>query len=377
MLSEQRKQQLLIVRPTLIGPHQSKITMTFKLLALALLFVAIQVPNHLFAQSRKPATVAEISTYMAPDREQVLYAGAKSEGVVNWYTSLAGDSYKALSRVFEAKYPGLRVEALRNGGSELVTRMAEETKARRPNFDALETTYDFMMVSRANNLTRPYNSPVLATYSSEAKEKADAGLTFWTIFRESYMGFGYSKDQIAAAAAPKGFDGLLNPQLKGKFGITLNESSARMIGAMIKIKGESFVKKLKTQDIRIYTVSSAALVDLMASGELGASFHIYRNHAMVSAERGSPVAWVPMELVPTNSGCVALSAQPPHPYAATLFVDFLLGIEARKVLEKFQYGHPTNVVPFKRWHPGFGRTVEQFEKDSDKWEKLAKEITQR
>src|SRR5258706_8095570 len=203
MLSGQRKQQFLIARLTLLGPRQRKITMTIKILTLALLLTAIQFPNHLFAQPRKPATVAEISTYMAPDREQVLYAGAKSEGVVNWYTSLAGDSYTALSRAFEAKYLGLRVEALRNGGSELVTRMAEETKARRPNFDALETTYDFMMVSRANNLTRPYNSLALANYPTEAKEKAEAGLTFWTIFRESYMGFGYSKDQIAAAACPK------------------------------------------------------------------------------------------------------------------------------------------------------------------------------
>jgi iron(III) transport system substrate-binding protein len=307
----------------------------------------------------------------------MLYAGAKSEGVVNWYTSLAGDSYKALSRAFEAKYSGVRVEAFRAGGSDLVVRMSEETKARRPTMDALETTYDFMMVSKAYGLTRPYNSPLLATYPSEAKEKADAGLTFWTIFRESYMGFGFSKDQVPANTVPKGFDGLLHPQLKGKLGITLNESSARMIGAMIKIKGEAFVKKLKAQEIRVFTVSSAALVDLMASGELGASFHIYRNHAMVSAERGSPAGWVPMELVPTNSGCVALSAQPPHPYAAPLFVDFLLGAEARKVLEKFQYGHPTNAVPFKRWHPGFGRSVEQFEKDSEKWEKLAREITQR
>jgi len=150
-----------------------------------------------------------------------------------------------------------------------------------------------------------------------------------------------------------------------------------MIGTMIKIKGEAFVKKLKAQQIRIYTVSSAALVDLMASGELGASFHIYRNHAMVSAERGSPASWVPMELVPTNSGSMSLGAQPPHPHAATLFVDFMLGAEARKVLEKFQYGHPSNRLPFKRWYPGFGRTFEQFEKDSEKWEKLAKEITQR
>jgi iron(III) transport system substrate-binding protein len=329
------------------------------------------------AQTRKPMTTAEIATYTGPDREQLLYAGAKAEGVVTWYTSLAGDSYKALARAFETNYPGLRVEAFRSGGSELVARMSEEAKARRPTFDGLETTYDFMMVSRANNLTRPYNSPLLATYPSEAKEKADKGLAFWTIFRESYMGFGYNKNQIDPAAVPKGFDGLLHPQLKGKMAITLNESSARMIGAMIKIKGEAFVKKLKAQDIRVYTVSSAALVDLMASGELGASLHIYRNHAMVSAERGAPVGWTPMELVPTNSGCIALAAQPPHPHAAVLFNDFLLSPAARKILDKFQYGHPSNDLPFQRWHPGFGRSLEQFERDSEKWERLAKEISRR
>ena len=86
---------------------------------------------------------------------------------------------------------------------------------------------------------------------------------------------------------------------------------------------------------------------------------------------------MPMELVPTNSGCVALAALPPHPHGAALFVDFLLGAEARRVLEKFQYGHPSQEWPFKRWRPGFGRTLEQFEKDSVQWEKLVKEIVQK
>jgi iron(III) transport system substrate-binding protein len=352
--------------------------------AVFLISLLLSFPFEAWTQVRKPNSIAELAVYTGPDREQLLHAGAKSEGTVTWYTSLAGDSYKALARAFETRYPGVRVESYRSGGSELVVRMAEEAKARRPTFDALETTYDFMMVARAENLTRPYNSPVLASYPAEAKEKADKGLTSWTIFRESYMGFGYNKEQVPAGAVPKGFDGLLHPQLKGKMGITLNESSARMIGAMLTIKGEEFVKKLRAQEIRTYTVSSAALVDLMASGELGASFHIYRNHATVSADRGSSVGWVPMELVPTNSGCVGLAAQPPHPYGAALFVygaalfvDFLLGTEARKVLEKFQYSHPSQEWPFKRWHPGFGRTLEQFEKDSTKWEKLAKEIAQK
>jgi iron(III) transport system substrate-binding protein len=332
---------------------------------------------HAWAQARKPASITELATYTGADREALLYSGAKGEGSVTWYTSLAGDSYKAMARAFEAKYPGVRLDAYRAGGSDLLPRMMEEAKAHRPTFDALETTYDFMMVSRANNLIRPYNSPVLANYPAEAKEKGEKGLTFWTIFRESYLGFGYNKEQIAASAVPKNFDGLLHPQLKGKMAMTLNESSARMIGAMLKIKGEAFVKKLRAQEIRTYTASSAALVDLMASGELGASLHIYRNHAMVSAERGSAVAWLPMELVPTNSGSVAFAAQPPHPHAALLLVDFLLSADGHKVLEKFQYGHPSLELPFKRWYPGIGRSLEQYEKDITKWEKLVKEISQR
>src|SRR4249920_228858 len=112
-------------------------TAKMKRLVFYLFITAVFLPNQLFAQPRKPATVSEISTYMGADREQILYAGAKSEGVITWYTSLAGDSYKALSRAFETKYPGVRVEAFRAGGSDLVARMSEETKARRSTMDAL------------------------------------------------------------------------------------------------------------------------------------------------------------------------------------------------------------------------------------------------
>ena len=44
------------------------------------------------AQARKPMTISELVTHNGKDREQILYAGAKNEGKVTWYTSLAGDS---------------------------------------------------------------------------------------------------------------------------------------------------------------------------------------------------------------------------------------------------------------------------------------------
>ena len=95
-----------------------------RLLRAILLAVLLVIPTLLAAQSRKPATVAEIAAYMGADREQLLHAGAKTEGVAIWYTSLAGDSYKALARAFETKYPGVRVEVFRAGGSELMPRMS-------------------------------------------------------------------------------------------------------------------------------------------------------------------------------------------------------------------------------------------------------------
>lgn len=343
------------------------------LLSLALLLVTY---SEVLTQPRKPATIAEIATYNGGDRAELLYAGAKGEGKVTWYTSLAGDSYKAIARAFETKYPGVRLDAYRAGGTELIPRMSEEAKARRPVVDALETTEDSLLFAKTDHLIRPYFSPNVAKYPDTAKEKAERGLIFWTVIRESYLGFGYNKTQLSPGAVPKGFDGLLHPELKRKIGITLSESSAKMIGAMIKIKGEAFVRKLKAQDIRAYTVSSAAMADLIASGEIGASLHIFRNHALVSAERGSPVGWTPMEIVPTNTGGVALATQPPHPFAAMLLVDFLL-VDAVKILEKFQYGHPSVDYGFKRWYQDQGRSIEQLEKDAAKWEKIAKEITQR
>jgi len=258
----------------------------------------------------------------------------------------------------------------------LTVRMMEETKARRWMFDVLETTHDSMMVSRANSLLRPYYSPHLVKYPEEAKEKADKGLVFWTVERESYLGFGYNKTLISSGAVPKGFEGLLNPELKGKLGIAFGESAFKVIGAMLKLKGEQFVKKLKAQQVKLYTVSSAALVDLIASGEVGGSFHIFRNHALVSIDKGSPVGWLPMEIVPANSGSVALAAQASRPHAALLLFDFLLS-DGRKVLEKFRYGHPSDNYGFKRWYPEAGLTMEQYEKENAKWEKLFKEIGQK
>jgi iron(III) transport system substrate-binding protein len=347
------------------------------IVCLLLLSLFLALPTQLAAQVRKPTTIAELVTYNGKDREQVLYGGAKTESKVTWYTSLAGDSYKGMVKAFETKYPGVKVEAYRVSGSEMTTRMMEESKARRYIVDAVETTEGNLLFMRDAFLLRPYHSPNFASYPEDAKEKGERGLYFWAIARESYIGFAYNTKLLPKNAVPKNYEGLLHPALKGRMGVSVSDPAYKVIGAIIKTRGVELVKKLKAQEIALHTIIPPALLDLIASGEVLASPAIFRNHTLNAIAKGAPVDWVPMDIVPTNVGGAAIAVQPPHPHAALLLADYLLGPEGQAVLEKFEYGSAAKNLGFKRWRPDHGIVTEKYEKELEGWEKLLKEISRR
>ena len=347
------------------------------IVCLLLLSLFSAFPAQLAAQVRKPTIVTELATYNGKDREQVLYGGAKTEGKVTWYTSLAGDSYKGMVKAFETKYPGVKVEAYRVSGSEMTTRMTEESKARRYIVDAVETTEGNLLFMRDAFLLRPYHSPNFASYPEDAKEKGEHGLYFWAIARESYIGFAYNTKLLPKNAVPKNYEGLLHPALKGRMGVSVSDPAYKVIGAIIKTRGVELVKKLKVQEIALHTIIPPALLDLIASGEVLASPAIFRNHTLNAIAKGAPVDWVPMDIVPTNVGGAAIAIQPPHPHAALLLADYLLGPEGQAVLEKFEYGSAAKNLGFKRWRPDHGIVTEKYEKELEGWERLLKEISRR
>ena len=315
----------------------SKAKMLILDLVLCLLFL---LPSEAWVQGRKPMTITEIATYSGADREQLLYSGAKSEGKLTWYTSLAGESYKGMVKAFETKYPGVKVEAYRVSGSDMTARIYEESKAKKYIADAVETTEGNLMFMRDAFLLRPYFSPHFASYPEDAKEKGERGLYFWAIARESYIGFAYNTKLLPKSAVPKNYEGLLHPALKARMGVSVSDPAYKVIGAMISTRGVELVKKLKAQEIALHTIIPPALLDLIASGEVLASPAIFRNHTLNAIAKGAPVDWVPMDIVPTNVGGAAIAVQPPHPHAALLLADYLLGPEGQAVLEKYDTAAP-------------------------------------
>jgi iron(III) transport system substrate-binding protein len=340
----------------------------------AVLFLALLSVT--WAQTRRPKTLDELVVYSGPDRQQILLEGAKAEGKIVWYTSLAG-VYREIIDVFKRKYPFLTLDPYRGGSLELAPRLLNEAKAGRFVADALEGTPGLLMLLRDSGILKGYSSPELARYPDEAKTKADGGRVYWTTDREAYLGFGYNTRLIGPGEVPKTFQDLLRPDLKGKLAMTTESSSSRVVGAVLKHKGEEFVKRLQSQEIRLFKASSSGFLDLIAAGEVAGSPVTFRNQVNVLKEKGAPLDWVPLDVVPTNAGGSAIIAGAPHPYSAILFTDFILGAEGQKLMEQYRYGVAWKEYPFKREYPERGMTSSEYEKAEDKWTQLVRAITRR
>jgi iron(III) transport system substrate-binding protein len=345
--------------------------------AMKILFLAVVVIiAPLFHAVAQTKSLAEIANYRGADREDVLKAGAKKEGKLVWYTSLT--AHRDIANVFEAKYPGVKVETYRASGNDLTRRILSEAQSRRNLADVFETTPPTLMVLRDNKLLTPYYSPHLVNYPADSKEEADKTRVLWTTDRESIISLGYNRNLIKAAEVPKTFSDLVKPEMRGKIGVSGDSTGVRFIGAVIRSKGEEFAKQLKAVEMQMHMISGGAIHELMAAGEMPLSISIFRNHVLAARPKGAPTEWVPLDLNPTNAGGVALPLSAANPHGAVLLADFLLSPEGQKIFEeRFRFATPTKDYGFKRWYPEKGMTTEQYEKAEEHWKKLLRELVRK
>jgi iron(III) transport system substrate-binding protein len=337
------------------------------------IWLIILVASFASAQTK---SIGELANYRGADREEVLKTGAKKEGNLVWYTSLT--AHRDIANVFEAKYPGVKVETYRAGSTDLTRRILSEAQARRNLADLVETTPPTLMIMRDNKLLLPFYSPYLTNYPSDAKEEADKDRVLWATDRESIISLGYNKNLIRPADVPKSFADLVKPEYKGRIGVSGDSTGVRFLGAVIRAKGEEFIKQLRLLEMKMHMISGGAIHELMAAGEMPLSVSIFRNHVLAGQARGAPTEWVPLDLNATNAGGVALPSNSNNPHAALLLADFLLSPEGQKIFEeKFRFATSTKDYGFKRWYPEKGLTTEQYEKFDDRWKKLLRDSTRK
>jgi hypothetical protein len=137
------------------------------------------------------------ATNLQAQSHSALVEGAKKEGKLVWYTSMAIDTSKPLLDAFLKDYPFIKADLVRAGEEQLMTRIMSETRAGRWAFDVVSTSA--ISVLPEKKLIEPYLSANRDAYLSEFKDPQG----FWTGIFGNNLIVAYNTKMVAAKDAPK------------------------------------------------------------------------------------------------------------------------------------------------------------------------------
>ena len=84
--------------------------------------------------------LASLACAMPAAAQDARVEAARKEGKVVWYTSLALTSAEKVAKLFETRYPGIKVEVHRTGSQRILQRVMQELHANFKNVDVIHSS---------------------------------------------------------------------------------------------------------------------------------------------------------------------------------------------------------------------------------------------
>jgi iron(III) transport system substrate-binding protein len=273
---------------------------------------------------------------------------AKKEGKVVWYTSLALPSAEKVAKLFEAAYPGIKVEVHRTGSQRILQRVMQELQANIKLVDVVHTSdAGHFVLLKEKKLLMKYTPAGVDAFPAGFKDKDG----YYYGLRATVNVIAYNTKLVSAAEAPKTWKDLLDPKWKGKL-VTAHPGYSGVIAthvlALVHLHGWDYFKQL-AQNKLMLVQSAVDPAGVVASGERlvavnGGDYYYYQ-----MKKKGNPIEVVyPKEGVPLVVSPTAIASFAPHPNAAKLFTDFTFSRELQQVMadsEGLYTGHPEVKYP--------------------------------
>ncbi|HUD85252.1 MAG TPA: extracellular solute-binding protein [Xanthobacteraceae bacterium] len=315
--------------------------------------------------------------------DNALYDAAKQEGQVVWYTSLiVNQAVRPLVDAFDKKYPGIEVKYARGDSGPNAIKVMNEARAGRVEgdvFDGIAATPPLLKAGLVEKF-----APADADKYPPALRDPDGR---WNALVLYFLTPGINtqlvgKDEIKTAAD------LLDPKWRGKivWGTEPSSGAPAYVGAVLQSMGEdkgmAFLRALAKQDIVNVDATNRAILDQVILGQYAIALSIFNHHAVLSAQKGAPVAWLKVEPIPAPFHCIGLVKNAPHPNAARLLIDFLLSEEGQQTFADVGYlpalpSVPAKTPEVKPEAGGFSATFispAMMTDNIDRWVKIKKEL---
>ncbi len=273
----------------------------------------------------QPVAPGQPPSWLIPD----LLAAARAEGSLTVYSSINEQEGLPLWKLFEDA-TGVTVNYVRSSDSNILARIAIETRARQRTWDLAVTT----TVNRLpNEVLLQFDPPEARALIPQAR---DPNRRWYGVYA-NYNTPAYNTNLVRKAELPRSYEEFLDrKQWAGK--IALDDTDDEWLSAIMIHYGEERGKKL-LKDI------AAALKPIMVDGHLalarsvgaGEYWLALNNYASLTVNvqlAGAPIEFWALDPVALFFGSVGISGQAPHPKAAQLAANFMLSREAEQFLTR-------------------------------------------
>ena len=267
-------------------------------------------------------------TASAQTQEQLI-AGAKKEGKLVVYASATAQQLQMYFAAFNKKYPFIKTEFFRTGKQKLLSRVLLEEQTKQYTADVIHTSVIETHIMKKRGALSRYVSSESNGFPSQYKDPDG----FWTSAYASGTLMGYNTRQVKRAELPKSYEDLLNPRWRN--GLGMDSNKIEWFAMLLKLKGRGFMEKLAAQKPHVQP-GNVLVLQLLAAGEFPIAAGVYEYSVEDMKAKSAPVDWIGLEPVITYTVAVSLPSHPPRPFAAKLFIEWLLSKEGQEVVN--QYG---------------------------------------
>jgi len=279
------------------------------------------------------ASALALSPRLAQADEAALYAAAKAEKEVVWYTTLiVNQAVRPIIEAFQTKYPGITVRYNRADSVPTAIKIIDESRAGAPQadvFDGIETEPPVA----AAGFVAPYVSAHAGLYPPALRDANG----MWLATNLYFLTPGYNTTLVKPAEVPKTLDDLLDPRWKGKI-VWSNARSAGgpiFVGSVLRHLGEdkgmAWLEKFSRQQVVNAYITARAVLDQVIAGEYPLALAIFNHHAVLSAQKGAPVDWIKLNPIAAPMQVTSLVKNCAHPNAGKLLIDFIVSEEGQKI----------------------------------------------
>jgi len=250
-------------------------------------------------------------------------AAAKKEGTLTVYTTIAEKDWPTLAKPFESRY-GIKVNVWRAGTANVLQRTVQESAAKRYDVDVVHIGSPEMEALAREQILLPITSPV----QNDLQPGSVPAHHQWAATLLSVWVQAYNTRLIKKEELPKTYKDLLNPKWKGKLGVEGKDED--WFGEVVDVMGGGetglkFFRDLVAVNGLSVRQGHTLLNNLVISGEVPLALNIYNYMPQQAKKKGAPIDWFALEPAIARSNGVGVARHAPHPNAAMLFYEYLLG----------------------------------------------------